>query len=431
LAFTALLVVLVVAVAGLGPALQSTRIDITSALRDGAAGSSVRRTRLRRVFLGLQVTVSTVLVACAGLFLHSLRNADKIDAGFDTARILNAPIELGRGRDAASGSALISQVQSRVRELPGVVGVAGASIVPLSGNNAETSIALEGDAADARRQTYFVSVTPGYFATMRMPLVRGREFAETDRAGSTPVAIVNETMEKQFWPGASAIGKRISMNGPGGPWMEIVGVSRSIRYNSLGETPPVFLYVPFDQVGNDGLTLHVVMAPGAAVANVSAGIVAAVRALDPAIPPPAVRLLADEQRIVLLPARLGAGLTGAFGALALLLAAVGIFGVAAFDVSLRRREMGIRSALGAPASSILQTVLGETARTVVTGAAIGLTLAMVLGRVLSSQLYGVSAVDPMTFLLTPLVLVVVAVAATLAPAYRAVRIDPADALREG
>ena len=429
--FTLLLVVLVVGVSGLGPALQSSRVDISSALRDGAAGSSARRTRLRRLFLGLQVAVSTVLVACAGLFLHSLRNADRIDAGFDTARILNAPIELGRGRDAAAGAALVAQVHSRVRELPGVVGVTGASIVPLSGSNAESAMYLEGDAADAQRQTYTVSVTPGYFSTMRMPLLRGREFTESDRAGATPVAIVNETMEKQLWPGASAIGKRISMGGATGPWLEIVGVSRAIRYNSLGETPPVFLYVPFEQVGNDALTLHIVLADGASVPSVSAGVISAVRALDPAIPPPTVRLLSDEQRIVLVPARLGAGLTGAFGGLALLLAAVGIFGVAAFDVSLRRRELGIRSALGAPASSILRAVLGETVRTVLAGAVVGLALAMVLGRLLSSQLYGVSAIDPATFLVTPLVLVVVAVAATLAPAHRAVRIDPADALREG
>ena len=178
-------------------------------------------------------------------------------------------------------------------------------------------------------------------------------------------------------------------------------------------------------------TLHIVLADGASVPSVSAGVISAVRALDPAIPPPTVRLLSDEQRIVLVPARLGAGLTGAFGGLALLLAAVGIFGVAAFDVSLRRRELGIRSALGAPASSILRAVLGETVRTVLAGAVVGLALAMVLGRLLSSQLYGVSAIDPATFLVTPLVLVVVAVAATLAPAHRAVRIDPADALREG
>ncbi|MEQ1692560.1 MAG: ABC transporter permease [Gemmatimonas sp.] len=430
-AFTLVLVALVVTVAGLAPALQSTRVDLTAGLRDGAAGSSRRRTRLRRAFLALQVAASTVLVACAGLFLHSLRNADRIDAGFDTSGVLNAPIELGRGRDAAANATLIDQLLARTRDLPGVTAVTAASIAPLTGSNAETSVYPDGDAAGIGRQTYFVTVTPDYFTTMRMPLTSGREFAPTDRAGAPEVAIVNETFARELWPNESALGKRVRFGGQGGPWLEIVGVSRPIRYNSLGEAPPVFLYVPYAQQSDNSMTLHVVLAPGTSVPAVSRGIVAAMRALDPSVPPPAVRLLVDAQRVVLLPAQLGGAFTGAFGGLALLLAAVGIFGVAAFEVSQRRREIGIRAALGAPTTAILRTILGETLRTVLIGGIVGLGLALAVGRLVSSQLYGVGALDPVTFIGTPILLLLIAAAATLVPARRAVAVDPVVALREG
>ncbi len=429
--FTLALVATVVAVAGLAPALQSTRVDLAAGLRDGAAGSGRRRTRLRRAFLALQVTASTVLVACAGLFLHSLRNADNIDGGFDARGILNAPIELGRGRDAASSVTLVEQLESRLRESPGVAAVTAATVAPLTGSNAETSIQRDGDDVGNRHHTYFVSITPTYFATMRMSLVAGREFIASDRAGAPGVAIVNETFAKQLWPDQSPIGKRIRFDGGDGSWLEVVGVSRPIRYNSLGETPPVFLYVPFAQQSDHGLNLHVVLAPGASVPVVSRRIVETLRALDPAVPPPTVRRLTDAQRVVLLPAQLGAALTGVFGGLALLLAAIGIFGVAAFEVSQRTRELGIRSALGAPAAAILRVVLSDTVRTVVIGGSVGIALALALGRVLSSQLYGVSAVDPFTFVVTPVLLALVAAAATFVPARRAVSVDPAVALREG
>ncbi len=197
------------AVAGLAPALQSTRVDLTAGLRDGAAGSGRRRTRLRRAFLATQVTASTVLVACAGLFLHSLRNADDIDGGFEARGILNAPIELGRGRDAASSVTLVEQLESRLRELPGVAAVTAATVAPLTGSNAETSIQRDGDDVGNRHHTYFVSITPTYFATMRMSLVAGREFVASDRAGAPGVAIVNETLARQLWLDQSPLGKRI------------------------------------------------------------------------------------------------------------------------------------------------------------------------------------------------------------------------------
>lgn len=375
-----------------------------------------------------QLLVELGRIATLGALLALL---DNIDGGFDARGILNAPIELGRGRDAASSVTLVEQLESRLRESPGVAAVTAATVAPLTGSNAETSIQSDGDDVGNRHHAYFVSITPTYFSTMRMTLVAGREFIASDRAGAPGVAIVNETFAEQLWPDQSPLGKRILFAGSDGPWLEVVGVSHPIRYNSLDETPPVFLYVPFAQQSDHGLNLHVVLAPGASVPVVSRRIVETLRALDPAVPPPTVRRLTDAQRVVLLPAQLGAALTGVFGGLALLLAAIGIFGVAAFDVSQRTRELGIRSALGAPTAAILRVVLSDTVRTVVIGGSVGIALALALGRVLSSQLYGVSAVDPFTFVVTPLLLALVAAAATFVPAPRAVSVDPAVALCEG
>jgi ABC-type antimicrobial peptide transport system permease subunit len=240
---------------------------------------------------------------------------------------------------------------------------------------------------------------------------------------------VNETFAQRFWPGESALGRRISLEGRNGPWMEIVGVSRDIKYNSLGEDAPIYLYEASAQRPAQNLTVHLHLTSGTTVASIERAVVSVVRSLDPAIAPPTVRLLEEEQRIVLLPARLGAGLTGAFGGLALLLAGVGIFGVAAFAVAQRTRELGIRSALGAQGGRLVIGVLGETVRTVAIGAGAGLLLAVGLSRLLASQLNGVGTFDPPTFIGTPVLLVLVAVIATAVPARRAARVNPVEALR--
>jgi ABC-type antimicrobial peptide transport system permease subunit len=211
--------------------------------------------------------------------------------------------------------------------------------------------------------------------------------------------------------------------------MDIVGVARDIKYNSLGEETPIYVYRASAQQPAQNLAVHLRLTSGTTVAAITRDVVGIVRSLDPAIAPPTVRLLEDEQRIVLLPAKLGAGLTGAFGGLALLLAAVGIFGVAAFAVAQRTRELGIRSALGAQTGRLVSSVLAETVRTVVIGASVGLVLAVGLSRLLASQLTGVETFDPPTFIGTPVLLVLVAVIATAVPARRAARVNPVEALR--
>jgi predicted permease len=429
LLFTLTLVGLTVLVAGLVPALQATRTDLTTSLREGSTGSGVRSTRLRRAFLGAQVLVTTVLLACAGLFLRSLQASGSVDVGFPTEGVANARLDLGEARTGAETALFMEQLEQRLAALPGVTGVTSASMVPLTGENSETGVFQEGIASDRPTQTYFNRVGVGYFGTMRIPLVAGREFAATDRQGAAPVVIVNETFARRFWPDGSPLGRRIRFAGDSQPWMEVIGVARDIRYNTLGETTPVFLYAPFAQSPTRSMAVHLRLASGVTPVSISRDVVGAVRLLDPSLPPPTVRALEEEQRIVLLPAQIGAGLTGAFGMLALLLAGVGIFGVAAFAVAQRTRELGIRSALGAQAPRLVLGVLTDTVRTVAIGGAAGLLLALGLARLLSSQLYGVSAFDPVIFVSAPLLLILVSTIATLIPAQRAARVNPVDALR--
>jgi putative ABC transport system permease protein len=429
LLFTVALVLLVLVVAGLVPAIRSTSGDLTATLRDGTTGSGLRRTRLRRAFLGLQVAVSTVLVVLAGLFVQGLRRAGGIDTGIATAGILDARLDFGRGREDAATIELLDRVHARIAALPGIDGVTATSVVPLTASNSGATIHREGDAEDAGVSTYLSTISPDYFATMRLPLLAGREFTAADGPGATPVMIVNETLAARYWPGQSALGKRLSIDGPAGPWREVIGVSRAIKYHTLGESPPDFLYLPFAQNRTADITLQVRLAAGASEAALARDIVTTVARLDASVPPPRVRTLDDDQRIVLLPARMGAAFTGFLGALGLLLAAVGIFGVAAFEVAQRTRELGIRSALGAPVWAMLRSVLGDTLLTVGLGGAAGLGLALAAAQLVKSQLYGTAPADPLTFLATPLVLVLVAVAATFVPARRVTAMDPAEALR--
>jgi predicted permease len=263
---------------------------------------------------------------------------------------------------------------------------------------------------------------------MGIPIVRGRAIAAADREGAPGAVVVNETLAARLWPGADPIGQRISVEGADGPWLTVVGVARDARYNSLGEDTPPFMYLAHAQNPRAQMVLHARALPGAERA-VTAALRRLVIELDPLLPPPTPAPIAQDMAIALLPAQLGAALLGAFGLLALVLASVGIYGVTSYAVAQRTREIGIRAALGAARRDVVALVLGQTGRLVAGGLAAGLVLALALSRLLESQLYGVSAGDPLTFVATPLVLLGVAVLAVLVPARRATRVDPVVALR--
>jgi predicted lysophospholipase L1 biosynthesis ABC-type transport system permease subunit len=241
------------------------------------------------------------------------------------------------------------------------------------------------------------------------------------------VVVVNETLAGRFWADRDALGRRISVGGPNGPWVRVVGVAKDTRYNSLGETPPPFMYLPLRQNYQSSMVIQARVTGSERAIGDAVG--RAMRALDPQLPAAKPVTLETDMRLALLPARIGAALLGTFGSLALLLATVGIYGVASFAVAQRTREIGICTALGAKRRDVLRLVIGESMRRVGVGLAVGLLAALGLARVLASQLYGVGAVDPVTFIGTPVVLGIVAFVASWIPARRAAAVDPLVALR--
>ena len=431
LAYTVGVSIVTATLFGLAPALQSVRRDLVTALRDDADRSGYRRSRLRSGLVIGQVIMCTVLVASSLLFVRSLVNAKAIDPGFPTKDAIDVAIDLGpRQLNDTAGLAFYDRLLEASRVIPGVRSATLANVVPLSGSNNETSIWMEGAARDPGQRpprVYFNVVATDYFSTLDIPLLRGRDVVATDASAAPPVVIINETMARRFWPVGDALGRRFSISGTAGPWIEVVGIARDTKYNSLGETTPAFAYLPLAQHYQSTMVLQIRSSASAHAIGQEVGRI--VRGLDPQLPTMRAIPLETDMRVALLPAKLGASLLGSFGTLALLLAAVGIYGVASFGVARRTREIGIRSALGAQRSDVLGLVVGESMRRVGIGLGVGLMVALGVARVLASQLYGVGMIDPLTFTLTPLVLGGVALLASWIPARRATRVDPLVALR--
>lgn len=425
--------VLTVLLFALAPALVSVR-QAAEAVRDDARWASPRGVRLRSALLMVQIALGSVLLVGALLFARSLARAQTIDPGFPTANLLDVRVELGQGRYTSErGAAFYDRVIERIRAVPGVASAAIGRLTPLTGSNSQTTYFREGAPAPTtiseEQMVYFNRVGPGYFGTMEIPLTRGREFAATDRAGAAPVVVINATMAERLWPNESAIGKRISVQSPDGPWIEVVGVARDVKFTSLSEGPVNFVYLPSLQGFHDEMVIEVRAVDGSNLGTLGGTIGEAVRALDPVIAPPIVRPTAENMRVVLMPARIGASLMAVLGGIAALLAGLGMFGVTSYLVAQRTREIGVRMALGARPTHVLGSVLGGTARLLAIGGAIGVIAALGFGRLIASQLYGVSASDPVTFIAVPLALAAVALVAGYVPARRALNVDPTIAMR--
>jgi predicted permease len=420
----------------LAPSLVSVR-QAAAAVRDDSRWSSPRGVRLRSALLMVQIALGSVLLVGALLFARSLARAHLIDPGFPTANLIDVRVELGQGRyNSAGGVALYERMLERIRAIPGVASAALASLTPLTGSNSQTTFFREGAPAPSPntplsedRLVYFNQVGPGYFNTMQIPLVGGREFAAGDRIGAPEVVVISAVMAQRLWPNENAIGKRISMQSPQGPWLEIVGVARDVKFVSLNEAATNFVYLASFQNFHNDAVIQVRAAEGSDIAALRRTLSETVRAVDPVIAPPSVRPTIENQRVMLLPAKLGASLMAVLGGLAALLAGLGMFGVTSYLVAQRTREIGVRVALGARPIDVLRTVLGSTARLLVIGGAIGVVAALGFGRLISSQLYGVSASDPITFVAVPLALALVAIIAGYVPARRALGVDPTVAMR--
>jgi putative ABC transport system permease protein len=415
---------------GLVPALQASRPGLVPALRDeGATAGSRGRTRLRRVLVAGQVALALLLLVGAGLFLRTLQNAQHIDPGFGERHALLASIDLtAAGYDATTGRQFYTDLLSRVESIPGVRAASVTSSMPLSiGGSSDTSPRIEGyePAQNEDVTVYYSMVSPHYFDSLRLPVVAGRAIDADDTAEAPRVVVINQTMARRYWRGRNPVGGRLDY---GSGWATVVGVAKDGKYSTVSESPKSVMYLPIFQAYRPTPTL--IVATTAAPAGVLPDVRRTVGALDPNLPLFEVRTLADQiDASVFLP-RLASLLLGSFGALALLMAVIGLYGVIAYSVAMRTREIGVRMALGAARAVIRRQVLAQGLRLAAVGLVVGLVLAALATPLLASQLVGVRPLDAGVFVSTSLVLLFVAGLAAWAPAWRASRIDPIRALRE-
>lgn len=429
LAFTLALSIFSAILFGIAPALRASQSDLASDLKQRMGSGSPGRFKTRNLLVLFQVALSVVALASAGLFIRSLRNAQTIDLGFEHDKLVVVPYDVtSNGYDAARGRQYHRQVLERARTIPGVAAAAVASTAPLT-PPFQRSVFPEGqENLTAKRGVLVFSniIMPGYFETVRTPLVRGRDFTDADREGQQPVVIINEAMAKRFWPDQDALGKRFRFFGDNEP-RTIVGIARNAKYVFVGEEPQSMAYTPLEQTYAPALAL-VVRTAGRPDA-MKPVIEREVRSLDPDIALNNIQTASELLSTSLTGPSVAATLLSVFGSIALVLAAVGIYGVMAYSVNLRSQEIGIRMALGAERRNVLWMVLRQGMATVLIGLVAGLAAAMGISRLLSGLLYGVGAADAAAFLGTAAVLLFVALLANYIPARRATHVDPIQVMR--
>jgi len=432
LLFTLAAAALTAVVFGLAPALAATRADLVTALKE-EAGASIgggSRARLRSALVVAQVALSLVLLVIAGLSLRSLQNAHRIDPGFDPNGVVVAsvaPSTQGYSREQAD--AFFKSFTDRLRAVPGVEQVTTATNLPLTFDINSDGAAIPGHIPAHREEWAEVdtsSIGPGYFATMGIPLVRGREFTERDRTGEPRVAVVNEAFAGHFWPGQDPMGRTFQILDQEEPF-QVVGVARDGKYRTLGEDPRMFFYQSLGQ--NPAGQRIVVARTRGSVAPSLVAMRQVGRELDAKVPVTDIETLDVATSGTLLVPRMGAVLFGMFGVLGMVLAAVGLYGVIAYAVSQRTREIGIRVALGAQRGDILRLVVRQGLLLTAAGIALGVAAALAVTQVLTAFLYGINARDPLTFGGVALLLGTVALLACFIPARRAARVEPMVALR--
>ena len=436
LVFTALVAVLTGIVFGLAPATQASHFNLNETLKEGGRDSvGGKGNRLRSLLVVTEVAVSFLLLVGAGLLINSFFHLRNLDPGFRADHLLTMKVDLSEVKypDRERRSAFFDEVMRRVRALPGVQSAAVAGNLPLTYNGDSMSIGAEGIAdppPDQRPDVIFRAVGPGYFNTMGIPLLRGRDFSDQDKADSTYVVVISEKTAQHFWPGQNPIGKRLK---PGSttsdaPWREVIGVVKDVRQNDFIAAPKMQMYFTYRQLKDlapNALVVRTSVEPMSLAASVRNAIwsvdkdqtVADIDTMDHIVAEAVAR-----QRFSML-------LLGLFATLALVLASVGIYGVMSYSVAQRTREIGIRIALGARRGDVLRMTVTQGLKLVGLGMVTGLAAAFVLTRVMASLLFGISATDPITFIGISLVLLAVAVLANYIPALRATKVDPMIALR--
>jgi predicted permease len=433
LAFTLIVSVVTGVLFGLAPALQTTRPQMVPALKDETAvfQKAGRSLGLRNSLVVGQVAVSLLLLIGAGLFVRSLVNAQEIDPGFERERaaVLTLFLDLNNDYTQEQGGTFLAELGDRVGSLPGVEATALATRMPLGASVQTSEYYPEGyeNLPEDGLTGDNTIVSAGYFEAMNIPLLHGRDFGEQDHADAPPVVIVSEAAARRFWPGENAVGKQLRIGGPDRPLRTVVGVARDTKVRTLGEAPRPYIYRPFSQDYVPWLSMVVQTAGDPA--PVLPMIRREVEVLDASMPIIELKTMSEHLNLMLFLPRMGGILLGLFGGLAMLLATTGLYGVIAYSASQRTREVGIRVALGAGRRDVVMMVVRQGLTLVAVGAAIGLALAIAATRPLGSLLYGVGAWDLATFVGVTLMLVAVALAASLVPALRAARVDPMVALR--
>ncbi len=420
---------------GLAPALQVSKPDLNEGLKEGGRGSTegAGRNRVRGLLVISEVTLSLVLLVGAGLLMRSFLELRDVKPGFNPHGVLTANVSLPAARygQEESQTAFFQNVLQHAAALPGVRSVGAVDPLPLSGNLAQNILTIEGRpplAVADRLTTNARVVTPGYFDAMSIPVVKGRVFNEHDAKDAPKVLVVNETLARKYFPGEDAVGKRIGLSIAKNMTGEIVGVVGDVKHVSLDKEAGVECYVNYLQVPDAAMTL-VARSESNDPASLSAALRKAVEEVDKDQPLSDVQTMDQWLASSVARRRFNTLLLGVFALVALLLAAVGIYGVMSYTVTQRTKEIGIRLALGARASDVQRMVVGQGMALILIGVSVGLVAAFALTRVMSSLLFGVSATDPLTFIGVSALLASVALVACLIPARRATKVDPMVALR--
>jgi predicted permease len=428
--FAAVLALVSGLLSGLWPSLRGTRIDLASVIKDGLSAQRGRKSPMRTALVVSQIAMSFVLLVGTSLTVQSLEQARRADPGFDPTQVGSIVLDVkAGGYDEPGGRRFYRQLLNDLRADPGIDAASLAATVPLTlvdyGSNPE--FAIEGHTRGPNEDTHFFYnvIAPDYFRTLRIGLVAGRDFTRDDHAAAQPVAIVNETMARRFWGDpAGATGKRIRMTDE---WRTVVGVVKDVKYARINEDPRPYVYLPFEQMYLPGMTLQV------RASSPSFPLLEHVRhrveRLDPTLSILEARMLTEQTRIAFAIYDVSARVLGVVGIVAIGLAALGIYGLVAYAVKQRTHEIGVRLAIGARRTDIVQLFVSMGLRLAAGGALIGAVLALVVTRFMTSLLFGVSATDPLSFVLVGGGVVSIALLASLVPSWRGSRTDPLVALR--
>jgi macrolide transport system ATP-binding/permease protein len=410
---------------GLTPALQSSRLDLNTALKNGGSHSGPDRKSgrfLRNTLIGAQIAVCMILLLAAGLLLRGLYYAQTVNPGFEMKGVVGAFLNLRvQGYDEGRATVFIKRLREHIAALPGVTEVAQAECAPLSHDFSADHFTVPGRGEKILIE--YNHVTPNYFSVVGIPIVRGRGFAP-DETPDAPGIIVTESTARRLWPGEDPLGKTLREDT--GREYSVIGVAKDAQVSHLGELDTTYLYYPSGP--QDNVRTYVLVRSAAGFTTTAKHIRDAVQSLDPDVPVD-VTTLEDYLEIWRTPSRIVAALSGVLGTLALLLASIGVYGMVSYSVSRCVREIGIRIALGADGAEVMHLVLGQAMRPVLIGGLVGMIGSAAVSHVFSSMLFGLSALDPIAFISVPFFLLAVALVASYIPARRALRVDPMVALR--